>query len=130
MKKKFEKIVPDTSVIVDGKLSKMIEEGELDSAEIIIPEMVLDELQAQANRGLEIGFDGLNEIKKLREIAEKNKNFKIRGVGRRPTEEEIRLAKKGRIDALIRDVAKEEKATLFTADLVGGGFKEQGELEE
>ncbi len=113
-----EKIVPDTSIIVDGRLSKLINEGKIKGAEIIIPEMVLDELQGQANRGLEIGFNGLNEIKNLRDIAEKNKNFKISGVGRRPTAEEIRLAKKGRIDALIRDVAKEENATLYTADLV------------
>jgi len=103
---------------VDGRLSKLIENGEVKSAEIVIPEMVLDELQAQANRGLEIGFDGLNEIKRLREIAKENKNIKVSGVGRRPTAEEIKLAKKGRIDALIRDIAKEEDATLYTEDLV------------
>jgi len=34
------------------------------------------------------------------------------------TIEEIKLAKKGRIDALIREVAKQYKATLYTRDLV------------
>ena len=116
--KKNNKIVPDTSVIIEGKLTEAIASGQLKEAEIIVPEMVLDELQGQANRGLEIGFNGLNEIKKLREVSEKNKKIKLSIVGRRPTEEEIRLAKKGRIDALIRDVAYKNEATLFTADLV------------
>ncbi|MCD6367750.1 MAG: Flp pilus assembly complex ATPase component TadA [Candidatus Aenigmarchaeota archaeon] len=115
---KVKKIVPDTSAIINGKISEMIENGELKSAEIIIPEMVLDELQAQANRGLEIGFIGLDEIKKLREFSEKKKGITVSIVGRRPTEEEIRLAKKGRIDALIRDVAERNNAILCTADLV------------
>ena len=64
MKKK--KIVPDTSFIIDGKLSDLVKEGL--KADIVIPEMVLDELQSQANRGLEIGFNGLNEIKRLRDL--------------------------------------------------------------
>lgn len=111
------KIVPDTSIIIDGKLSQLIESGEIKSADIIIPEMVLDELQSQANRGLEIGFNGLDEIKKLRELA-KTKDIRVIGTGRRPTPDEIKLAKRGRIDALIRDVAKEEGAILYTEDLV------------
>ncbi len=111
------KIVPDTSIIIDGKLSQLIESGEIKSADIIIPEMVLDELQSQANRGLEIGFNGLEEIKKLRELA-KTKDIRVIGTGRRPTPDEIKLAKRGRIDALIRDVAKEEGAILYTEDLV------------
>ncbi|MFB6088197.1 MAG: ATPase, T2SS/T4P/T4SS family, partial [Candidatus Aenigmatarchaeota archaeon] len=117
-KDKFEKrILPDTSVVIDNKLSEFIEEGKIDNVEIIIPEMVLDELQSQANRGLEVGFEGLDEVKRLRELAE-NKNIKITHTGRRPTMEEIRLAKKGRIDALIRDAAEEHDAVLYTADLV------------
>lgn len=116
MKKEREKIVPDTSIVIDGKLSELVKENDL-KADIIIPEMVLDELQSQANRGLEIGFSGLNEIKKLRDMSEKM-DIKVMGTGRRPTTEEIRLAKRGRIDALIRDIAKEEGATLYTEDLV------------
>lgn len=114
--KKREKIVPDTSILIDGRLSELANKGL--SADIVIPEMVLDELQSQANRGLEIGFNGLNEINRLREISKTNSNIRIVTTGRRPTPDEIRLAKKGRIDALIRDVAKEEGATLYTQDLV------------
>jgi ATPase len=76
---------------------------------------VVDELQAQASRGKDIGFEGLEEIKRIREEG-KNKGVKIEFTGERPTLEEIQLAKKGRIDALIRDVAAKENAILITSD--------------
>ncbi len=111
-----EKIVPDTSIIIDGKLSDLIEAGEVD-AEIIIPEFVVDELENQANRGQETGYKGFEEIKKIRQLAEE-KGIEVSFTGRRPTEEEINLANNGRIDALIRDVAEEKSATLYTGDIV------------
>lgn len=111
-----EKIVPDTSIIIDGKLSDLIENGEVE-AEIIIPEFVVDELENQANRGQETGYKGLEEIEKIRELGEE-KGLEVRFTGRKPTEEEIRLANNGRIDALIRDVAEEKSATLYTGDIV------------
>jgi len=110
------KLVPDTSIIIDGELSELINEGEV-SGEIIIPEFVVDELENQANKGKETGYQGIEEIKKIREAAD-SKGIKITFSGRRPTEEEIGLAASGRIDALIRDLAEEQKATLYTADIV------------
>ena len=111
-----EKIVPDTSIIIDGKLSDLIESGEIEE-EILIPEFVVDELENQANRGQETGYTGLAEIKKIRKLAEE-KGLKVSFTGRRPTEEEINLANNGRIDALIRDVASEHDAILYTGDIV------------
>jgi len=111
------KIVPDTSIIIDGKISKMLENEELGDAEIIIPVAVLDELQAQASKGKETGFIGLTELKKIRMICEK-KNISIKFSGERPSLEDIKLARSGRLDALIRDVAKKENAILYTADYV------------
>src|SRR3989338_4423875 len=96
------KIVPDTSVIISGILSDLIEKGEIKEAEIIVPEFVVEELRAQASKGREIGFKGLEEIKKIREM--KAKNIELTKTGRRQTMEEIQLAKYGRIDALIIDV--------------------------
>ena len=113
----MEKIVPDTSIIINGKLSQMIEKGELDECEIILPIAVIDELQAQASKGREIGFKGLEELKKIRTLAEE-RGFEIRFVGERPSLEDIKLARSGRIDALIRDAAKSENATLYTSDYV------------
>lgn len=123
-----EKIIPDTSILIDHKLSELIKEGELENVEIIIPEAVVDELQAQANDGREIGFEGLEEIKKLRELSE-DKNIEISHIGRRPTQEEIDLAKSGRIDSLIKDHAQEEDATLYTEDYVQAQVGEAEGLE-
>jgi len=112
-----EKFVLDSSIIIDGKVTELVEKGELDDAEIIIPAAVLDELQAQASKGKEPGFVGLEEIKKLRKICEQKK-IKMRFTGGRPSLDDIKLARSGRMDALIRDVAKDEDATLITADYV------------
>ena len=113
----LKKIVPDTSILIHGDLSVLASQGKLDGKEIIIPKTVIDELQAQASRAREIGFKGLDEIKKIREAA-KEHGITVRFTGQRPTMEEIQLAKKGRIDALIRDAAEKENATLLTADYV------------
>jgi len=115
--KKLEKVVPDTSIIIDRKLSELIEHDKLKDVEIIIPIAVLDELQSQASHGREPGFIGLEELKNLREVAEK-KGIKLRFTGKRPSLEDIQLAKGGRLDAIIRDVAKQEDADLLTADYV------------
>jgi ATPase len=111
------RLVPDTSVIIDGTLSKLVEGKELKDIEIVIPIAVLDELQAQASKGREPGFIGLEEIKHLREVCKKNK-IKLRFTGERPSLEDIKLAKAGRLDAIIRDVAKHEPGELITADYV------------
>lgn len=119
MVKKTKRIVPDTSIIIDRKLSELIKKGQLKDAEIVIPAAVLDELQAQASRGREMGFIGLGELKNLRELAKKKeRGLKLRFTGKRPTLEDIRLSKAGRMDAIIRDVAKDEDAEFFTADYV------------
>lgn len=111
------KIVPDTSVIIHGKLSEMIEKNEIKDFELVIPVAVVDELQAQASKGRDIGFIGLDELKKIRKLCEE-KGIKMRFVGERPTLEEIKLARSGRIDALIRDVARIEEGKLLTSDYV------------
>ena len=112
------KFVLDTSIIIDGEITKMLEAGDIEeSSEIIIPLAVLDELQSQASTNKEHGFVGLEEIKKMRELA-KAKKIELKFVGQRPDLDDIRLAKHGRIDAIIKDVAMQESATLITADYV------------
>jgi ATPase len=114
---KDKTIVPDTSVLVNKELSKLIKKGALKGVRIVIPRTVLDELQAQASRGRETGFEGLEEIKRIRE-ASKAKSITIDFSGERPTLEEIQLARKGRLDAIIRDTAVKEKGVLLTSDYV------------
>lgn len=117
--KEVKKLVPDTSILIDKVISEMLERGDLghEGLEIIIPQAVLDELQAQASRGKEHGFVGLEELKTLRKLSKEYK-FKLRFTGKRPSLEDIQLAKNGRMDAIIRDVAKQENAQFMTADYV------------
>jgi ATPase len=113
-----KKFVLDTSIIIDGEITKMLEAGSIEKeSDIIIPLAVLDELQSQASTNKEHGFVGLEEIKKMRELCT-TKNISLRFVGQRPDLDDIRLAKHGRIDAIIKDVAMHESATLITADYV------------
>ena len=113
----MDKIVVDTSIIIDGEITKLIESGKLKDCEIIIPVAVLDELQSQASQSKDYGFVGLEEIKKIRELTEKN-NLTLRFEGERPSMEDIKLARHGRIDAIIKDIAKKNNATFYTADYV------------
>lgn len=113
----MEKIVVDTSIIIDGEITKLVESGSLANCEIIIPVAVLDELQAQASQSKDYGFVGLEEIRKIRELASKN-NITLRFEGERPTMDDIKLARHGRIDAIIKDIAKKNSATFYTADYV------------
>jgi ATPase len=113
-----KRYVLDTSIIIDGEITKMIDGGQIDTgSEIIIPLAVLDELQSQASSNKEYGFVGLNEIKKIRGQSSM-KDISLRFLGERPNIDDIRLAKRGRIDAIIKDVALHEDATLITADYV------------
>src|SRR5581483_561340 len=113
-----KKFVLDTSIIIDGEITKMLEAGKIEEgSELVIPLAVLDELQSQASTNKEHGFVGLEEIKKMHELCSAKK-IGLRFVGQRPDLNDIRLAKHGRIDAIIKDVAMQESATLITADYV------------
>lgn len=101
-------IVPDTSVIIEGYLSKEIKKSD----KLIIHEAVLAELESQANKRREIGYQGLAEIKLLQT------KCSIVFEGSRPKEFEIKFAKSGEIDSLIRDLAYKHDAVLYTGDIV------------
>ncbi len=111
-----ETYVPDTSVIIEGAVSKMMERGEI-RGRIVIPRAVLAELESQANRGMAIGFAGLEEVKRIKELAEKYEvHYEV--LGRLPRDREIAMAKRGAIDAIIRELAWELGAVLVTSDRV------------
>jgi len=113
---KIEKLVPDTSVIIEGLVSLHLEKKLLQVNQVIIHEAVLAELEHQANQGKAIGHIGLDEIEKIKKIS--NNNFEIIFAGKRPSAAEIKYASLGEIDSLIRQLAFEEEATLLTADKV------------
>ena len=113
----MKKIVLDTSVIINGQISKEVESGILKDHEIIIPVAVIDELQSQASQKKEQGFIGLEEVKKLQALT-KEFEISLKFDGKRPTADDVRLSGRGRIDALIKDIAKENNAPLYTSDKV------------
>lgn len=78
---------------------------------------MVSELEAQANKGREIGFKGLEELLELRKLAEKNEIL-LQFSGVQPTLEEIKLSKEGRIDALIRSTAIEVGGLFLSEDRV------------
>jgi len=110
-------IVPDTSVVIDGRISAGVESGEYAGATVIVPEAVVGEIEAQANSGRGTGWDGLSELQHLADLADAGE-IELEYVGERATEEDIRRASAGAIDAIIRDVAVEHEATFVTSDIV------------
>ncbi|MDR0980993.1 MAG: PINc/VapC family ATPase [Methanocalculaceae archaeon] len=110
-------LVPDTSVVIDGRVTALIEQGEYRGATIIIPEAVFAELEAQANQGREIGFSGLSELQKLCRMKEDGL-INLEYVGVRPKLEQVKLAGGGEIDSMIREVAITHNATFLTSDYV------------
>jgi ATPase len=110
-------IIPDTSAVIIGAISELMEKEDLDYPEIIVPEAVVCELEHQANANRSEGKKGLKELQKLQELqydGELSVSFK----GKRPTNYDIKYAKSGEIDSIIRDLARSEMGTLLTNDKV------------
>src|SRR5687767_1664550 len=97
----------------------MLQTGKMvvENSEIIIPRAVLDELQAQASTSRDQGLVGLQEIYEIRDVCKK-KGIKIKFSGEKPDYDDILLAKHGRIDSIINELAFNENAILITGDYV------------
>ena len=113
----MERIIPDTSAIIIGAVSDILEKENLDYPEIIVPEAVVCELEHQANAKRSEGHKGLRELQKLQSLQDEGE-LAITFKGRRPTNYDIRYAKSGEIDGIIRDLARSEMGTLVTNDKV------------
>ena len=111
------RIVPDTSVIIDGRISEKVRSGEYAGAQVFVPEAVVSELEAQANRGFEIGQKGLDELLELRTLSDEGA-ITLSFVGEQPSLEQVKLASSGGIDAMIRAQAVELDAVFVTGDRV------------
>jgi ATPase len=107
--------VTDTSAVINKFVSSLVKRGI--SGKIIIPNIVMAELENMANKGREEGFLGLEEVASFHKLKRK---FPIQlfFYGERANEMQIKFAKSGEIDAAIRNIALKNKATLITADLV------------
>ncbi|NHJ40405.1 MAG: ATPase, partial [Asgard group archaeon] len=85
--------------------------------EVIIPRIVISEIENMANNHRAKGFDGLEELKNLR-FECKHHGIKITLAGERPILDEIKLASSGELDAKIRDIARDHNAVIFTGDKI------------
>ncbi|MBN1323167.1 MAG: Flp pilus assembly complex ATPase component TadA [Methanotrichaceae archaeon] len=110
-------LVPDTSVVIDGRISARVKSGALAGRRIVVPEAVVAELEAQANHGRDTGIKGLEELRRLSEQAKAGK-IELEYVGTRPDLDQIKLAGGGEIDAMIRDVALDLGASFLTSDMI------------
>jgi len=109
--------VVDTSILINGEFLNVVKRGDVTNSEIIIPQAVLDELQSQASNKKEQGFIGLEGIKTLKDISN-DFGLAVSVIGQHLTSEDIRMASAGRIDSIIKDVAKQNNAVLYTSDHV------------
>ncbi len=110
-------IIPDTSAVIIGAISDIVEKKNLDYPEIIVPEAVVCELEHQANSNRPEGLKGLKELQKLQRLQDEGE-LAISFKGRRPANYDIKHAKNGEIDSIIRDIARSEMGTLVTNDKV------------
>ena len=113
----MKRIIPDTSAVIIGAISEIIEKEDLDYPEIIVPEAVVCELEHQANANRSEGHKGLKELQKLQRMQYEGE-LAIDFKGKRPTNYDIKYAKSGEIDSIIRDLARSEMGTLLTNDKV------------
>jgi len=103
-------LVPDTSVIIDGRIVPLT--AKYKDVRVSVPEAVVAELEAQANKGKESGFKGLEEMELLRKYAEKGK-IELDYVGKRPSADELKD-----IDDIIRNSAEKSGTHLVTSDSI------------
>ena len=119
----------DTSIIFNGQILTLIEDGELgENPEIFISNIVVAEVEYRTNIQKEFGFFGLRVLKELRALNDKGE-ITLHIVGKRPSRAEIKMAPGGELDALIRENAKENNAILITADRIQGDVGEFEGLE-
>jgi ATPase len=110
-------VVPDTSAVIDGRVSERVDDGTYAGATITVPEAVVGELEWQANEGHDTGWEGIEELQRLVEMADEG-TITVEYHGDRPSAGQIHGSDEGDIDALVRDIAADLDATLLTSDVV------------
>lgn len=110
--------VPDTSAIINGGFKDLLVTGRIEAeSRITIHASLIAELEHQANSGRKSGYKGLNELVEIRRVCNE-RGILLNHGGRRPRNSEIKRARSGEIDAIIRDFAWNENGVLITSDNV------------
>jgi ATPase len=111
---KIEKLAPDSSAIIEGKVSEIIQSKSIEPKLVLIHEALIAELEQEANEEKYIGYLGLDEIKLLKELLKD----KLKMTGKKPTGQELKHMSLNEVDTLVRQTAYDEDATLMTSDKV------------
>src|SRR3989338_11525795 len=98
------RLVPDTSVLIEGLVSAKLEIPELEVDAIVIHEAAIAFFEQSANQNKAVGFLGLDELEKLKEYSTKLK-FTIEFVCKKPDYKNPTL---NEIDTLVRELAYEQ----------------------
>ncbi len=106
--------VPDLSVLVNGRVTPLIERGNLGGNEVVVPNAIVVELERRASLERDSGFGGLEELGRLRSLADRGK-VKLSFVGPHLTAEQDGDEA---LRATIREQARERGAVLITSDPV------------
>jgi len=83
--KGIKKIVADTSVIIDGRITEKF--SKLKRLEVIIPYAVVQELEHQSNVGKSTGDEGLEELSRI----QNSKNFLLKFIGEKLEPRDIKI---------------------------------------
>jgi len=102
------RVLPDTSVIIDGRFRRFLLENEVKT--ILVNEAVVAEIEHQAAIGKTTGESGLEELRKLRKFCEE-RDIGIEFVGERPPVTRLKD-----VDDIIRASAYDNNAILITGD--------------
>jgi len=114
---KIEKLIPDSSVIIEGLLSKKIKDKSITVSEIIIHEALVSELEHQANENKAVGFLGIDELDKIKDLQKKHK-FELRYSGKKFNAAEKRFADFNDVDSRVLELAFEEDGTILTSSKI------------
>ncbi len=95
----------------------LMEEGELEDTELVIPEAVMSELEHQASQGHESGVTGIDEVGKLQDLATQ-RGARVLFAGERPHPRDLERENLTELRQLAREVAEEMSAQLVTSDRV------------
>ncbi|MDD4878226.1 MAG: PINc/VapC family ATPase [Candidatus Nanoarchaeia archaeon] len=106
----IDKLVPDSSVLIEGILSKKIKTGEFKADAIIISESMLQLLEQEAAKEKAAGYLGLDELAAMKKVAAE----KMRVSGKRITTGELNRLNFDETDALARQLAFDEGAVFVT----------------
>lgn len=109
--------VLDTTAVFEKAVTKLLEEKKI-KGRILIPNILVAELEHMANQGQETGILGLDELQELQKLAQEGK-IELEFIGDRPKAYQLKYEDFNiEVDAAIRELAYREGATLLTADKI------------